>query len=701
MTNSINLKNGLRKIAAGCLAVGMAVMQMAVLPAADTANVTAYDENYEYPFVASLQQEIDFHCFGSIGIFDEEETALIAERMYKGLQYHWHQIPLRDRSEIVAERTRAYLAENGIAEDAAEELPTAEDLLSAEELDVYGEETFPFVPSTTEATDALNKIYSCVIYKWDVGALAARRIDLNDGTDRYTECKPYYLVEDDEYEYEFEGMMEMMDQVVSEVDPFWSDVEKALYLHDWMASQFEYNGEKSDYDDEEVASEEGRLKRSPYALYSQGKAVCEGYARLYNLLLARVGIESQIVISRSLQHGWNIVKIDDLWYHVDITKDDPMNSPPGTVKHNFFLNGHYWNMGASTGDDANNSIDWLLADGRHVWELQARSMDNYAKSAAFWEKSEKRILPYGENEWLVVESGGDNGYRTTAYFNVYDFDQENAEVTCRTLHTEDIIWYAGGGFINYQYTNAVVYGENDYLIYYTPNALKVFSEDMGIRTICEMNAEETEMYGEYADMYLDGDILCLSTAYDMFSDERTQYILNMRHLERVIDNMFIANLVPQWQPWIDWMDGLMPIFVESTETTETTTAMETTTTETTAMTETTTTTTTIVTTTETTTTETTTTETTTEKATATSAETTGTMNETESTESVTVPNKGNGDLNMNGQVDVVEVINVQQILLGRATVKEEHKQAVDLDGDGMISGFDLAIMKRMVLNQNH
>ncbi len=685
MTDSIILKSGLRKLAAGCLAVGMAVMQMAVLPVSDTANVTAYDD-YEYPYAVSMQQDIDFHCFGAIGIFDEEETALIAERMYKGLKYHLAEISLKDRSEIVKERMKAYLEEqNGTEttdtasyeteteelpteetltgelpteetltgelpteetstgeipteessteetateEPTTEELPTAEDLLTAQELDLYGEEPFPFIPRTPKAADALNKIYACVIYKWDVGALAARRIDMNGGTDRYISCNPYYVVEEDEYEYEFECMMEMLDEAVSEVNPNWSEAEKALYLHDWMAFMFDYNDEKNSYDDEETETAAGRMKRSPYALYNEGKAVCEGYARMYNLLLGRVGVESQIVISPSLKHGWNIVNVDGKWYHVDITKDDKIGSPPGTVRHNYFLNGHWWNMGADAPNkQGNRSVDWWLADGRHVCEIQPESVDDYAENAAFWEKSEKRILPYGDNEWLVVEDCDEEHKHTIAYFNLYDFDQENGIATCRTLHTENMIWWrTDGAGIDHQYSSGVIYGDNDYLFYYTPTELKVFSEEKGARTIFRMNILELIEHGVHIDMYLDGNSLYLSTIHDVVSGEKMPHMLDMDSLVIVADKIFNEGVYPEWQPWIDWIEGKRPEYGKNTV-------------------------------------------------------------------------RGNGDINSNGRIDVFEVVNVHKFILDQTKMDEQQKENFDMDGDGAITGFDLAIMKRVFLEQ--
>ncbi len=51
-------------------------------------------------------------------------------------------------------------------------------------------------------------------------------------------------------------------------------------------------------------------------------SVCQGYAMAYMYLLNQVGIESYYCSSEALNHGWNIVLLNDKKYHVDITWDD-------------------------------------------------------------------------------------------------------------------------------------------------------------------------------------------------------------------------------------------------------------------------------------------------------------------------------------------------------------------------------------------
>lgn len=81
--------------------------------------------------------------------------------------------------------------------------------------------------------------------------------------------------------------------------------------------------------------------RTAYSALVRRKAVCEGYAMAYRLLLNAVGIVSDVSIDRSGKHIWNYVRIHGRWYHVDVTWDDPVYAGPvqcrRRISHRHFL----------------------------------------------------------------------------------------------------------------------------------------------------------------------------------------------------------------------------------------------------------------------------------------------------------------------------------------------------------------------------
>ncbi len=61
-----------------------------------------------------------------------------------------------------------------------------------------------------------------------------------------------------------------------------------------------------------------------YGIFGKKQAVCQGYAKAFQLLMNYAGIESIYAIGYGLDegHAWNLVKHDGSWYGVDVTWDD-------------------------------------------------------------------------------------------------------------------------------------------------------------------------------------------------------------------------------------------------------------------------------------------------------------------------------------------------------------------------------------------
>ena len=68
-------------------------------------------------------------------------------------------------------------------------------------------------------------------------------------------------------------------------------------------------------------------------VFLDGKAVCSGYAKAYQLLMLRAGIPclyvTGITEKDSVGHAWNISCISGKWYHTDVTWGDPVFSQGG------------------------------------------------------------------------------------------------------------------------------------------------------------------------------------------------------------------------------------------------------------------------------------------------------------------------------------------------------------------------------------
>ncbi len=99
---------------------------------------------------------------------------------------------------------------------------------------------------------------------------------------------------------------------------------------------------------------------SAYGALVDGEAVCEGYARAFQLLLNRVGISSHVVTGDANNgtgteaHAWNLVKIGSYYCYTDVTWDDqttPDNQYDNIYYGYFNLSDHMISEDHSAGID--------------------------------------------------------------------------------------------------------------------------------------------------------------------------------------------------------------------------------------------------------------------------------------------------------------------------------------------------------------
>ncbi len=119
-----------------------------------------------------------------------------------------------------------------------------------------------------------------------------------------------------------------------------SAFEKEKKIHDFILNHLTYDNDLSASIDTNNVT--GRLCHPSFTAYGaliNGKAVCEGYAKLFQYLCCEVGIPCIQVIGTSNRqnHMWNIVKIAGDWYHIDVTWDDTIyQSLDGLLFYHYF-----------------------------------------------------------------------------------------------------------------------------------------------------------------------------------------------------------------------------------------------------------------------------------------------------------------------------------------------------------------------------
>ncbi len=181
--------------------------------------------------------------------------------------------------------------------------------------------------------------------KWDL---------FSEGYDKYYVDGAYHLYINgaDESYYideitsrdEIESMEKEIEDIASEVietaNSLPDDYSKIKMVHDFLINNIEYDETK-----------EAPHTHDLYGALVNKKCVCDGYSYAFQYFMMKLGIDSicipgyieNIEQDENPYHQWNYVKLDDVWYAVDATWDDPIREKNVALsdkeKHRFFLIG--------------------------------------------------------------------------------------------------------------------------------------------------------------------------------------------------------------------------------------------------------------------------------------------------------------------------------------------------------------------------
>ena len=547
---------------------------------------------------------------------------------------------------------------------------------------------------TYNEVEDIKNIYNTVISTWDIGILTSRHsLNYQVSTDGWIRIIPVYLENNDNYANVYAELMKELDKIVSGVNSNWSDVEKALYLHEYLAVYYDYDyNNYTDYMDKE-------LQHSAYGMLKKNMAVCEGYTLLYNILLQRVGVQSAMVESIELNHSWNLLYINNAWYHVDVTWDDAYYQHAGLVYHTNFLKTH--EEITATGHE---SKDWIMTTGKSVFDLNIS--DLYSNS--FWNDCNSAIQYY-QNQWFAIHCDSET-LDTTAWFDLCDFDAKTGTAEITHINSLDAKWARWQVFDkeNYYYYGTYVTPVivNDILYYTTPTDVFAW-KDGGVSWLFSLS-EEQKQEGYIYGMYAKGNKLYYQVSISAKDEpEIYSYELWEEEPEEIISTTTTTTTTTT-KPITTTTTTTTTKPITTTTTTTTTKPVTTTTTTTTTKPVTTTTTTTttkpITTTTTTTTTKpitTTTTTTTTKPITTTMITTTSTSTSTTTTSTTATTELTStilyGDVNGDSTLSVQDLIVLRKYLIGKINFTKEDYLCADVLQDNIVNIYDFVILKKMLL----
>lgn len=111
-----------------------------------------------------------------------------------------------------------------------------------------------------------------------------------------------------------------------------SDKEKILALHDYIINNTKYDIERANSETNSSEYDSARILGVLYDHY----AICSGYADLMGVILEKLNIPNYKISSET--HVWNALYLDNEWWHLDLTWDDPIStSGKDILDHSYFL----------------------------------------------------------------------------------------------------------------------------------------------------------------------------------------------------------------------------------------------------------------------------------------------------------------------------------------------------------------------------
>lgn len=116
-----------------------------------------------------------------------------------------------------------------------------------------------------------------------------------------------------------------IDNIVNQAIAYPTELERERIVHDLICDMATYNSINSSH-------------QSAYSALVEGRSVCAGYSRAFQIACQRLGITCYYVtgIANGEEHAWNIVKIGGNYYNVDVTGDDTINETLNTHSYQYF-----------------------------------------------------------------------------------------------------------------------------------------------------------------------------------------------------------------------------------------------------------------------------------------------------------------------------------------------------------------------------
>ena len=210
-----------------------------------------------------------------------------------------------------------------------------------------------------------------------------------DGTRAVTEVYPAYTLTGDALAAARAFYRDTLAAILTEMELTFgshprTEVDTVLYLHDYLADRYTYDTRAK------------TPNADTYTFLRDGAGVCQAYALTFLALCRGAGLEADLVVSDAMDHAWNHVRVDGIWYHVDVTRDDPIPAAEGTEEVN-----HLRLLRSDGGMEALGYHGFSCAAGHTCTDTRFETAEEGTGWGIFSQK-----LVFSGGKWLGMDDSG-------------------------------------------------------------------------------------------------------------------------------------------------------------------------------------------------------------------------------------------------------------------------------------------------------
>lgn len=203
--------------------------------------------------------------------------------------------------------------------------------------------------------ERIGTVYFACLYEHGEYFWLGNSYKFAQGSDIYV-LYPSYLFTADELPALGQSFDAAVSELLSGIDMSADEFEREKFIHDKLALH-------ADYDSAAVSDPDDVKAHTAYGCIVEKSCVCDGYAKAFECLLHKAGIQAMEAVGTANGggHAWNIVRINGEYYQTDLTWDDPV--PASEISPLFYS---YFNL---TNEEM--AKDHYLSTGTLAYSLPA------------------------------------------------------------------------------------------------------------------------------------------------------------------------------------------------------------------------------------------------------------------------------------------------------------------------------------------